>query len=144
MDPGKLTTGAALYAFERFGQSAHIQCGFCGRGPGGSEDSHPNIWTRISGIRPLQFGINVAIIVVVDLFIAAFTHWIITCYTNHDLIRLATETVRPYGPNLCFMVAFLLYHFQCITLLHCGMDFTFTPRHQWVNLSPAPNRVGGT
>ena len=78
-----------------------------------------------------SFARNLAFMVGGDVVVGMTTHWLVRRYAKVDLLASSVRMARLYGPCIALTFAFLLYHQMCITVVHCGMDFTFSPRSSW-------------
>ena len=78
-----------------------------------------------------SFARNLAFMVAGDVLVGLATHWLIKRYAHVDLLSFSLRISRLYGPCIALTFAFLLYHQMCITVVHCGMDFTFSARSSW-------------
>ena len=84
---------------------------------------------------------NLAFLLLGDFVVGLITHWCVRLYSDVNLLVHSVRVSRLFGPCIAFTFGFLLYNQMCITLIHCGMDPSFSPRSSWPDLLVVPDGV---
>ena len=104
----------------------------CRHGPNGGwmAGVRVSIW-HYKAVDLQHMASSLALLISGDLLVGAFVFWVVWRYAATNMFAVASDTCRRYGICILFAYAFVLYHQFCITLVHCGMDFSFSPRSTW-------------
>jgi hypothetical protein len=107
----------AMYVANYYGKNAHYM--------GGIRSSR---WHYKAPASLESFLANAGILAALELLSSIFMMLILRRKSACCIISTTALAGKRWGPSICFMLAFVLFHQFCTVLLYCGMDWSFSTK----------------
>lgn len=107
------------------------------------------VWHYDSVLTDAEFLRNIGVWLLQELFFMVLPHWLIHHYSKGKVkVHIIARTLgKNYRWGTLATYGWILYHQMCITIIHCGMDMTFSDwtfaRGKWREDYRNPLGLGG-